>query len=266
MAKDNRNMRELLTARLKHKLPLSTFPVPSGASEAFHLTFEVEKLDAFPFQAGQFISCVAEDPATGKQQTRAYSLASAPAGNRFDLCLNRVADGFFSNLLCNLEVGDAVQWHGPHGYFTLQPAPSHALLIATGTGIAPIRGLLQELFQGKSAESARQVWLVQGPDVSSGELGHPADPTLYYRDEFEALAARHANFEYRGTAGGVLNEVAALLPALAAEASPAVEHNSQGASLTYAYVCGLRAMVAPVRKLLQEHGWAKQQVLSERYD
>ena len=56
---------------------------------------------AFPFISGQFISAVAPDP-NGKQQTRAYSIASAANANHFELCVNRVPQGFFSNHLADL--------------------------------------------------------------------------------------------------------------------------------------------------------------------
>ena len=58
---------------------------------------------SFPFISGQFVSAVAADP-NGKQQTRAYSIASAANGNHFDLCVNRVAEGFFSNHLADLPI------------------------------------------------------------------------------------------------------------------------------------------------------------------
>jgi hypothetical protein len=44
---------------------------------------------------------VAED-AKGKMQTRAYSIASAPTATAFELCVNRVEEGFFSNHLADL--------------------------------------------------------------------------------------------------------------------------------------------------------------------
>ena len=65
---------------------------------------------------------MAED-ANGKQQTRAYSIASAANGNRFELCVNRVENGFFSNHLADLPdlpVGGTIRIHGPHGHFILQ--------------------------------------------------------------------------------------------------------------------------------------------------
>ena len=97
------------TARLESKLLLS------ATTQCFHLEFSIDELSELPFIAGQFISTVADDR-NGKQQTRAYSLASAPRGNHFDLCLNRVEGGFFSNLLCDLEVGQTVPFHGATRY------------------------------------------------------------------------------------------------------------------------------------------------------
>jgi ferredoxin-NADP reductase len=84
--------RQLYTARLTRRLLLSE------RADCFHLEFTIEELEKFDFQPGQFVSAVAYD-ATGKQQTRAYSIASAPRGNQFDVCVNRVEGGFFSNLL-----------------------------------------------------------------------------------------------------------------------------------------------------------------------
>jgi hypothetical protein len=80
------------TARLTRRLLLSE----PGA--CLHLEFTVEGLEKFDFQPGQFVSFVAVDP-MGKHQTRAYSIASAPRANQFDVCVNRVEGGFFSNLL-----------------------------------------------------------------------------------------------------------------------------------------------------------------------
>ena len=47
------------------------------------MVFAIEDMERFDFAAGQFISMVA--PRAGKTITRAYSLASAPRKNEFDL-------------------------------------------------------------------------------------------------------------------------------------------------------------------------------------
>ena len=56
--------------------------------------------------------------------TRAYSFASAPhAGNRFELCLNRVPDGKFSVRLFSMKPGEVIDMRPPLGTFTLRQPP-----------------------------------------------------------------------------------------------------------------------------------------------
>lgn len=87
--------RETQTARLASKTLISE------SAQCYHFDFVLDDLESFPFVSGQFISAVAADP-NGKQQTRAYSIASAANANHFELCVNRVPQGFFSNHLADL--------------------------------------------------------------------------------------------------------------------------------------------------------------------
>ena len=146
------------------------------------------------YQPGQFVSAVALD-ANGKQQTRAYSIASAPSGNTFELCVNRVEDGFFSNHLADLPdlpMGSTIEIHGPHGHFVLQEPITDSIFVATGTGIAPMRAYTQWLFpaDGPDRSQGKQIWLVYGTRYETD---------MYYHDEFAALAQRAPNFHYLPT-------------------------------------------------------------------
>src|ERR1700738_1288070 len=174
--------RELHTARLVNKICLSE------PAQCFHLEFAVEGMDHFAFRPGQFVSLVKED-SRGKMQTRAYSIASAPRANMLDLCVNRVEGGFFSNLLADMESGQTLSFHGPHGMFTLRQPLTDAIFIATGTGIAPMRGFVEHLFpdNGASLSNGRKIWLVYG-------TRYPTE--LYYSDFFARKAAEHEDFEY----------------------------------------------------------------------
>ncbi len=181
--------RPLYTARLVRKNCLSE------SAQCFHLEFVVEELSSFDFIAGQFVSLVAGDP-SGESQTRAYSMASAPRGNEFDLCVDRVEGGFFSNLLCDLKEGQTVKVHGPYGFFLLRQPLTDSILIATGTGVAPIRSFAQALFPengpnaGEDLSGGREIWLVYGTRYAT---------EVYYREYFEKLAAEHPNFHYIAT-------------------------------------------------------------------
>lgn len=280
--------RPTYTARLVQKACISE------SAQCYHLEFAIDELPGFPFAAGQFISAVAIDP-RGKTQTRAYSLASASNANRFDLCVNRVEGGFFSNHLCDLPEGDAVQVHGPHGNFTLRSPVTDSIFVATGTGIAPMRAFTQWLFpeEGEHAgpdpilgrSEGKQFWLIYGTRYEND---------LYYRDYFDRIAAEHENFHYittlsrageewighRGyvqeylghiveTRGHAAAASAAAVAGAVAETAVAVEEIVAAqvpAFDIHTYICGLNNMVSAVRERLTGYGWHKKQIIFERYD
>lgn len=252
----------LYTAHLEKKLLLSE------RTQSYHLEFSVPELASFDFAPGQFVSFVAEDP-RGKHQMRAYSIASAPAANRFDLCLNRVEGGFFSNKLCDMEPGQDAHFHGPYGMFTLREPLADSILIATGTGIAPLRGFIQSLFpeSGENRSGGRSIWLVYG-------TRHETE--LYYREYFEKVVAEHPNFHYlptlsrphegwKGLRGYVQDHVAELLKNRAGSVAVSTPEKPAAFDI-HAYICGLNAMVSSNRKRLIEQGWQKKQIIFERYD
>jgi len=248
--------REIYTARLINSFLLS------AKNQCKHFEFEVEhdSLESFDFAPGQFLSLLAKNG--DKQMTRAYSIASGPRGNRhFELCLNRVQGGFFSNYLCDMEHGNIVHFHGPHGHFVLRDPLRDSIFIATGTGVAPMRGFVEWLFplDGRPARhQGRQIYLVYG-------TRHATE--VYYRDFFDAVAAKHPDFHYittlsrpeggwTGATGYVQDQVQKIV-----EARP-----DKGKDSMDAYICGLNLMVSANRKLLADSGWDKKQIVFERYD
>ena len=51
--------------------------LPFHAAQTYHLELALDESESFSFLPGQFVSAVADD-SDGKEQTRAYSIASAP--------------------------------------------------------------------------------------------------------------------------------------------------------------------------------------------
>lgn len=266
--------RELFNARLARKDCISE------VAQCYHFEFVVEGLESFPYAPGQFVSAVAHDQ-NGKQQTRAYSIASAANTNKFELCVNRVENGFFSNHLADLPdlpVGGSIQMHGPHGYFMLHQPITDSILVATGTGIAPMRAYTQWLFpeSGEDRSNGKDIWLVYGTRYETD---------IYYKEEFEALERRKPNFHYlptlsraqdswTGLRGHVQVHVAKIIEERAARLEQTlpqapVSSTTPPAELEfdiYTYICGLNFMVSGVRELLSNYGWHKKQIVFERYD
>jgi ferredoxin-NADP reductase len=239
----------LLTARLTRSVLLS--------EKTKHLEFVVEELDSFDFIAGQFISV--REPRGDKFVTRAYSIASPPRGdNTLDLCLNRVDEGFMSNFLCDREIGETARFHGPHGLFILKPEVQDVIFVATGTGVAPFRGMVQRLFGldslGQPRHEGRHVWLVYG-------TRYPDD--VYYKQEFEQLAAEQPNFHYIAT----LSRPPETWTGARGYVQEHVRKIVGDRKDMHVYICGLNEMVSAMRTLLiDECGWDKKRVIYERYD
>lgn len=224
---------------------LRSFEIAAGVR---HFEFDVPEMPRFEFASGQFVSLSA--PVGDKVMTRAYSIASVPNGNRFELCLNLVEDGHFSPLLFAMKAGETVDLAGPVGYFVWRNPRAEAILVATGTGIAPFRGMLQERF---ARGIAAKVHLVFG-------VRHEA--SLLYREEFEHLADVHDQFafwpvlsrpqsDWQQRSGHVQQHV---MDALGDRGDVDI------------YVCGLKAMVDDLRGQLKARGYDRKRVIYEKFD
>jgi ferredoxin-NADP reductase len=222
--------------------------------ETRHLEFRVADVDEFRFTPGQFISIKQPKP-DGKVQTRAYSIASPPRTDpTFDLCLNRVENGFLSNWLCDLELGATIQFHGPHGLFVMREPRADTVFIATGTGIAPIRSMVQWLFAAPQRNREHQYWLV---------FGTRYEHSLYYREEFEDIEQRNPNFHYVPT----LSRCGDRWQGCRGYVQDHVRQIVAGRRDMHAYMCGLHQMVNANREMLKsECGWEQKQIIFERYD
>jgi ferredoxin-NADP reductase len=218
------------------------------------LTFEREDGEPFVFQPGQWVNVFLPFD----DLKRSYSIASAPSSApRFDLAVTHVRGGPVSSRLHELELGTRLRFVGPQGFFTRAPdSPHPSLMIATGTGITPMRSMITSAL---AAASTAPMWLLFG-------VRHEHD--ILYRDELEAMARKHRNIRleitlsqpgdaWSGRRGWVQAHVRELWDAMTAF----------GSGEPHAYVCGLERMIASVRELLRKQmAIARQQVHAERYD
>ena len=156
--------------------------------------------------------------------------------------------GVCSNYMCDLRPGDPIKVTGPNGKRFLLPESrdNHDyVLVATGTGIAPFRGMAMELLQRNSVSS--QIHLV---------MGTPYETDLIYDDLFTQLAAEHPNFHYHTAIsretrpdGGRGQYVHHLMDEQMDFFGPVLANPR-----TLLYICGLAGMQSGLFKAMARHG------------
>lgn len=152
-------------------------------------------------------------------------------------------------LVYHAQVGDVLRISTPIGsQLTLPPgAGPDLLLLAGGTGVAPMKALLEQLIRQRDP---RRVTLFVG-------ASHRFE--LYDLDALQALARQHPAW----TVQPVLSVDTSLgEPATVVEA--AVRQGSWHDRLVY--VCGSPSMVAGTVDTLLQHGYAREQIRIEPYD
>jgi ferredoxin--NADP+ reductase len=252
-----------------------------GKSHSFvrHIDIDVSATPlAGNFLVGQSFGVI--PPGTDRRgkphQVRLFSIASPSCGedgtgNVLATTVKRVIDefkpqtpgddprqhdlflGVCSNYLCDLRPGAKVKVTGPNGKRFLLPAKPQEhdfLLVATGTGIAPYRGMVLELLDRPSGPVRSEIHLV---------MGSPYATDLLYDDLFRRLQSEHRNFHYHtaisreesaaGRPGRYVDrliddEIEAFAPLL-------------GNPRTLIYICGLLGMQVGLFAVLARHGFGE---------
>jgi len=234
----------------ERRLPMKAKLIESFeiAPEVRHFVFEVPDERNLIFTPGQFVSFTGTF--NSKKITRAYSIASPPCGNRFELCLNRVVEGLFSPRLFEMKPGDAIEMRPPVGFFVLRHPPREAVFIATGTGIAPFRSML--LAQLGAAD----------PRPFTLLFGVRYERSILYREELEQLASEHPNFRFYPTLSRPEPSWTGRTGHVQAHIYEVIGNRRD----LDVYICGLKLMVDDVRAILAEMGFERRQIVYEKYD
>lgn len=183
---------------------------PEGTDEVRELTLDIDEPDVH-FRAGQSVGVLAPGDAElgADHHFRLYSIADVPergAGNapRVKICVRRCYyiddysgeryDGVASNYLCDLKPGDSLTMAGPYGIAFPIPHERDAnlILVGMGTGIAPFRAFVKDLYREHPFWNGRVI-LFHGGTTGLDLLyqnDQVDDFSQYYdKDTFEAIQA-----------------------------------------------------------------------------
>jgi NAD(P)H-flavin reductase/hemoglobin-like flavoprotein len=117
--------------------------------------------DPLPYQAGQYVPVqVTKRP----RAWRTYSIANAPRpGGHIELHVRAVPGGEVSNaLVYHSAVGDCVLLGAACGAMTLTKSSRDLLCVAGGTGLAPIKAIIEQALAERSDNGSRKITLYVG--------------------------------------------------------------------------------------------------------
>jgi len=224
-----------------------------------HITFDLKDSDPFlNYVEGQSIGIMpAGEDANGKpHKLRLYSIASTRHGDDFNgntvsLCVRQLQyekdgetiNGVCSTYLCDIKPGDKVKITGPVGKEMLLPKEEDAniVMLATGTGIAPMRAYLRRMFEATEKEKNKwnfkgKAWLFMGAPKSANLL-YEEDLQRYLTDNPDSFKYTKAiSREQQNTKGGRMYIQDRVLES-ANELFNMIEDDK-----THIYLCGLKGM------------------------
>lgn len=107
------------------------------------------------YRAGQYLDVLLQDGSR-----RSYSMANAPGdSSRADLHIRHMPGGRFTDhVFGTMKVREILRIEGPHGSFFLRDGSKPIVLLASGTGFAPIQALLQQMHSTGSNRLASLYW------------------------------------------------------------------------------------------------------------
>ena len=215
------------------KMPARVLSLTRAAADVMILRLQLPANQNLQYRAGQFIEIILRDGArrSYSMANASHNLGSPPA---LELHLRHLPGGKFTDhVFAAMKDKEILRIEGPFGSFFLrEESPKPMVLLAAGTGFAPIKALIEHL----------QLKAITRPALLYWGCRKRAD--LYLHDWAEAVAASLPNLRYvpvlsdeaaadwNGRTGLVHRAVMADLPDLSAH---------------QVYACGAPVMVEAAR-------------------
>lgn len=165
------------------KYKAKTFParidsIKQASYDVVEVVLRTPPSNTLDFRAGQYIDVIGPNGVR-----RSYSLANAPREDgKLKLEIRKVEGGELSKYwFGEAKSNDLLRLEGPLGTFCLRPKPSkNLILLATGTGIAPLKAILEELESSESDEAwtYESIYLYWGGRIQEDIYWLPDFPNL----------------------------------------------------------------------------------------
>ena len=140
------------------KMPTRVMSLTKPAPDVALMRLQLPANQSFKYHAGQYIEFILRDGAR-----RSYSMANAPGRvgqpPSIELHIRHLPGGLFTDaVFSTLKEKDILRVEGPFGSFFLRESDKPIVLLASGTGLAPIKALIEQLQDNGSTRPAVLYW------------------------------------------------------------------------------------------------------------
>jgi len=203
-------------------------------------------------RSGQYVQIQAPSP--DEPVFRAYSISSPVyEPGKVELVVKLIPGGVASSYLHRLNPGDTVQFTGPYGEFRLNEDPSvEVICVGGGCGMAPMKNIIYTIYD---KWPDRSCWLFFGCRTTHD---------IFYLEQFEELAEKHANFhvvyalsdklgkdeKWKGDTGFI---------------HLSVDKYLEAGLRRQAFLCGPPLMIEAVTRVLQEKGVPPEDIFYDEF-
>lgn len=204
------------------------------ADDVLRVVLRTPPKSALFYLPGQYIDVIGKDGVR-----RSYSIANAVREDaKLELHIRHVPDGVMSQYwFGEAQANDLLRLEGPLGTFCLRGASTTNLVfMATGTGIAPVKAMLEALSAAPETLRGKCIYVYWGGRT---------EQDLYWQPDFPSLG-----LTYRP----VLSRADTQWPGATGYVQQAVLAESLDLADTSVYACGSEAMIHAARELLTQAG------------
>ncbi|MDA8256024.1 MAG: CDP-6-deoxy-delta-3,4-glucoseen reductase [Betaproteobacteria bacterium] len=230
-------------------MPCRVQQIERVADDVIVLSLKLPANERLQFLAGQYIEFMLKD---GKR--RAFSIANAPHDDGYLQVHVRLIDGgeFTGHVFSGMKEKDILRFQGPYGSFFLREESSRpVILVAGGTGFAPIKALVEHALHNRIARPMELYWGARNraglylPDLPQGWA--QAHPHLRYMPVLSDAAPQDA---WSGRSGLVHR---------------AVLEDHADLSAYQVYACGAPAMIDAARAEFVARGLPPEEFFADAF-
>ena len=200
----------------------------------------------FVYNSGQYVNIISD------QIKRSYSIANSYQENEMlTFFIKKYDNGLMSNYWFEIaKENDLLRVEGPLGSFFLREnEQENIIFLATGTGVAPIKAILENLSKTAKQFTNKNLWLFVGARYENDLFWNPSKLSPINNLKYIPVLSRASN-EWEGEKGYVQDIV--------------IKHRIS-LEKSQVYACGSNNMIEAAKKTLIEKGLNKKHFFSDAF-